>query len=827
MKLNGEVYTGKEGLFERLSTIFDNKHSRAVVYNADINQLNKYVKENPNNFSRIVFSCFDRKKYLYNSDMKTLGLDVILKKSLSACFINCDMSVEELNTNYFSMFENSLGENTLVVIYGFDVKAPTPYMRHLISLGYPLLICAVNTMSGIPKDFLTIDCRAAQNSSVCNIALLDERQRELLITLCGMLYYLDTNTEIKSSKNGVFDKNSVRFYLGDLYDSLDVLVNYNLVSISLNGQILIQDEICEYVFSNFFPCFDNCPTFMKFVEELCNFSVMQNYKDTYARLCAFEGEYNAFISSAELRDVYSFFAKSDENCGHKVYNMLMAMMLCENGLQKGVFNCSHLLWRNRCYYLSLMAEYLRDEEKSSREYDEDLYFDEPLCEIYSHRIKAELDIIRVCVTLIRNVTRDLYKETEYVFEMLLGSLRRIYNEISEYCGDVSEKLCVIDDVLRLCYETFSFADVIDENGKYNCFREDSPNSRVFYTCEKECDSLNASSVAMGYSKTTLSLYGMYQKYISEFFVLWDKENIDKSNRLLYEYNVEKRKTLENVSHKISAMYVRICEGLENFTDYYTEKNKKVKIFDCDFPGDIEKRLADNQRLLRRGFDSGTKTGAVKYGDKIFEVLSKADRPLPIILTVVDSKYPLCGSTYGNLREKGFAELICTHHAMTNLSKQILLENLLSFYKENSVGTEYITLCRELILRLSDDILHNDASLERMFHAVSSMYVKESLCAFACEREEICFANLMYERYCRSGNHQNVYCDDYIANVIFNASMDSEMSVDIKELTKALSVFVFENGHVYDKGIYAFLKKVLCVEDFDIAFDLVKNSQTIQ
>ena len=825
----------RENEYARLISAFEEKSAKVLLYTdskcASDAVLSDFLKERSGCFSSIIYSAYDRNKYLYNGDMKPLGLDTVLKKSLSRSFIEKEITFDSRLGNYFSEFESSLGKDTLLIIDNYDIASPTPYLRHLLLHECSLLIIGRKPMTSLPRNVTVINAKTKSSAETVSLAqrtdLLNTRQKELLMTLCGMLYHLDGSTSIESSPSGVFDRESVRFYLGDLCDELDILSEYKLISICENGRITVPQDITDYVISVLCPTSQNCNRFIRFTNSICDFSVMQNCKDTYAKLSILEGTYNRFVSSEEFRDVYTYFCKSDKDSGKKIYNILTAVMLDRQGMHKGTFNCRHLLWNNRCYFLSLAAQYLRENCKSHDIYHDKLYFDEPLSDIYSHSVKAELDIIRLCVTLLRNTTIDLYKESEYIFKLLHSAMQRIYKEISEGTFCDSEKASVMDDVIRLCYETFGYVKALDEDGEYFGFRDCFQNSRIFYFCERECDALNASSVYMGYSKDTISLYAEFQKYIGEYLKLTKNSNSKEKIELLDSYSNVKIQSYRNIYADVSLHFTRIVNGLDKYCDYYSAASMPSCIDTTDFKCDIEKVLSDNRRYLSRGFDGGTKTGAEKYSKMIIDAVKNSNSPLRVILPIFDSSYPLCDSTFKALYDKGLINHICNNESIPNLTKQTLLESLICSYSEYREMPEKARLCKNLISCLDKCISHNDASFQRLYHAASSTFVRHMLFEFSntssTENTAIAgFATEMYEKYRVCTKISDIYAEDYIAEVLYNLITKSKKTINKKKLYKALKVYIFEKGSLYKKGLSLLSKELLSEDDGDKILSLLNN-----
>ncbi|MBR2021090.1 MAG: hypothetical protein IJ939_01510, partial [Clostridia bacterium] len=495
-----------------------------------------------------VYARFDRDDYLYTGSMKSNSIDAVLKGALCRPFVRDDCDSKSCRAeNYLVKFESALDKNTLVIIDGYDIASPSPYMRHLFGLGCYVLVITDKCMRSLSQQVQLLS--VVQNEkNLFNLEHLTDKQKELLMTLCAMLRFLDDSIPIVSSKNGVFDRASVKYYLGTLSDELDSLVEMGLVTIAESGRIHIEKSLAKQVLCDLSPDSENCKVFMGFVGKVCDFRILQNVKDISAQLYTAEENFNSFAQSLEFMSVYTHFCKSDKNAPVRVYNMLVGHMLENLSMQKGADYSWHLLFKNMPYYISLLCEQLEDENNLDIIYDDELYMEEYLPEIYTKNIKAKLDIIRLCLSYIRNMTIDMYKLYESIFVKLCESMTCIFDYVRRCSFEDEMKMALLDDVIRLCSESFDYFSVVDKDGIYNPLHDGFEKRRISYNCERESDRLFADSIPFGYTELTLNLYELYSKYLSEWLHLSEKTQPEHYNALLIQLHEEKlcdrRKTLE-------------------------------------------------------------------------------------------------------------------------------------------------------------------------------------------------------------------------------------------------------------------------------------------
>ncbi|MBQ7399902.1 MAG: hypothetical protein IJW06_05545 [Clostridia bacterium] len=751
--------------------------------------MNYCIKEN-SRFSKIIYACFDRRKLLYTNQMKYHSIDAVLKACLCRPFVVDDCNKKECHAeNYLARFENEADENTLVVIDGFDIAAPSPYMRHLFGLSCTVLVITDKNMENLPDGVLLIKENLSQ-STPCNLDVLNDRQKELLMTLCAFLEHLDDSTPIVSSRSGVFDKESVEFYLGSLSDELCALEQYGFVTTLDSGRIYIDKSVRRYILDKLCPTLENCKVFEKFVSKLCDFRILQNVKDISAQLLSAEENYNPFVATPEFMSAYTHFSMNDKDRGIRVYNILISYILNNLSMQNGASYTWHLLSENVPYYISMLCESLLTTDAAREIYNEELYMDELLPDIYTCRIKANLDIIRVCLSFLRNTTLDVHNMWESVFEGLHKAMNEIFDFVKKCFFDEEEKAALLDDCIRLCSESFDYFCAVDKDGIYYHNHDSFDKRRLFYNCEMESDRLHADSIPFGYSEMTLKLYQLYGKFLSEWLMLSRKTEPCHYNNLLKQIHEEKLCDRSKTLEEIKAHFKRLSLGYDSFTDIYDGD-----VFDIENMQISEKRLQDNKRFLLRGFDGNTKKGAEGYTDSIIAVIKESKCPLRTALTILSPDYPISDESYRLLVKKNFAFYLSKNKNMPNLSLQLLLETLVCDYDNCHDRDGQKELYEEMLVYISERISVTEAFLERMYHAVSSMYVSVKKRELSTSERMSCdgFCDRLYEKYCAESNFKPKYCDDYIGRYLYERFKGIKTTVDESFLINAIDIHAHENG----------------------------------
>ena len=781
---------------KEIERAFDEGNKNVVFFSENTSFLTqcalKYAKGENVPFSKVIYGTFDRASYLYTHSMTANSIDCILKECLCRPFVLSD--VEEgicRPENYLERFEKAADENALVIIDGFDVAAASPYMRHLFAQPCRVLVLSNKYSPGFSNEATLVHIEKAPCRYELDI--LDDRQKELLMTLCAIFAHLDEGVPVVSSKSGVFDKASVHFYLGSLADELPVLEEYGFLKTLGSGQIYIDKALQKNVVEQLKPCADNCKSFMEFAGKMCDFRLIQNLKDVSAQIYTSEDNYCAFVSSGEFLCAYTYFLKSDKRAVLRLYNVLVSYMLEKLSMQKGLRHTEHLLVKNIPFYISFLCEGLGIEENQDYIYDEELYAGEYLPDFYTDDVKSRLDIVRLCVSFLRNVTACMYQRFEPVFVLLLSCLKNILEYIRNLKDEPEMKMALLDDVIRLCSESFDYFCVVDEDGLYYHFRDNCRERRIFYSGERESDMAFADSIFMGSSLLTLSLYAVYAEYLCMWLLLSEHFPIKHMNNLLGQMFNDKVSERNDTLLRLNAHYFRIETGYENYCDIYSacEEGSILK-FDSDgFP---EKRLLDNKRFLFRGFDGATIRGSQAYSEGIMNEITNGRNPVNTAITILNPDYPLSDETYSFLLKCGFAEKLCDSKNVSNLALGVLLEMLVCNYGKLSQRKSHKELCRHLADCIMEKGISTEAFLERMYHAVSSFYVSEKI-RFLREAEETendNFCDMLYERYCLGDTLKVRFCDDCIAYALYEKINYGKITADKKLLSRAIETHCAEN-----------------------------------
>ena len=223
--------------------------------------------------------------------------------------------------------------------------------------------------------------------------------------------------------------------------------------------------------------------------------------------------------------------------------------------------------------------------------------------------------------------------------------------------------------------------------------------------------------------------------------------------------------------------------------------RKVKnIFECVIDKRLEKRIEDNKRFIKRGFDSGTKKGAEEYSDMVIKEITFCKNPLAVATTVLSVGYPLGDKSYILLKKKGFADVLCKSDDISNLSLQNLLEFLVSSYPQIYASGQKM-LYEHLIEKLSENMTCTEAFLERMYRLVSKLYVTMFRLSLETGNEFAAygFCEKTYEKYCCNKRIRYKYCDDYIAKMLYAKNHGKRVKENATLLRKALMIHGLENG----------------------------------
>lgn len=739
--------------------------------------VNKYLSENKNKYSKIYVCCFDREKYLLYGKSHNLTVDCILKTALLSSFSLHDGKY--LSDDCYSDFEKRLCENTLLVIENYDIASPSPYMRHLAKLPCRIIAVSRCEMKNCGKDFETVALE--DNNFIPDInertENLSERQSELLRTLAAMLCYLRDDTLIKSSKTGVFDIYSLKFYLGSLSDELYGLFEAGLVNIHENGRISISRAISEYVLKTLSPTAQNCPTFMYFCEKYCDFLINTSVKDNFGVINANKSDSDIF-ATRELVEVYTYFSLTDENAPLRIYNLLISYLLTSVGKAEVNNTTEHLFLRNKDYMLCLL-----ENELSKAGTFDFLMSDESSME-------SDLDLVRLCVCSLRNMPFSLYKANRTIIGIFARTIEKLHRKISCLEEETTVKAELYGDVIRICYETFSYGGAITQDAKYICFRNDYINHRIKYVSRSQCDRMNAVSLYMGYSADTVRLYGLYQKFLDSYIEASGKTDVSRASFVLQKLHNERLTDFIEISKNLSVHYCRIKNGYDNFYDFLDEKYEKIKIYKTEFDDGFEKRLKDNRHYLVRGFDKATKTGAKKYAEEIINTLETVSNPFPYLRILFDSTYPLNDEVYRCLSISRLSKLVSETEKMPNMTKQILLEYLVDIVFVGCPKKEYTKLIFDCIDKLLGTVNQTVASAGRLSNIASAMYLEN---IFYCLENNKPYHDIE-ALYCRCANHSDVAdgtSDEYFAKVLYSKLCGKMVNFNKGKLLSAMKCIVYE------------------------------------
>lgn len=761
-----------DGLTENLNRLLNVEHKNIVISGQPAKYVTSlvlsYINDVRDKYKYVFYACYDKEKYLFYDKNSYVSVDCILKKSIIRPLIG-------RYKNSFEFFESCLNEQSLVVIDNYSIPSISPYLRHIAKSGCKLIVVCDKTINKLPDDFFLFNpvFNSVGDDVFQSVKMLDGKEKELLVTLCAMLRYLDVTTKIESSKSGVFDKSSVRFYLGDLSCKLDSLLNAGLVKADLSGRITVDKTVSDYVFDNFNPCAESCPAFMNFVEESCGFDIVMEEKDVYARLCASEDEDVSFSESEEFLDVYTHFALSDKNAVKHIYNALMSRTLVRLGSEIGNTYVNHLKMRNACFYIRFLYEKLRGK---TAEIMYEHCSDEVLLDT---EILARLDVIRICVCFLRNLTLDLYGDFREILEVLYNSMNDLFVFASKIEND-SLRAEILDDCIRICSETFMYFQCVDDEGDFYNLRAFYKNARLGYSMEKYSDNLYGQSLVFGFSTLTVLLYGMFQKYLDEWLEIHEKSDFD-----IVSENIQLRKRL---FEDISVEYVRIKNGFDSFYDFCNQSNKSIRVSEDCIKTDLDERLNKNIHLLERGFDNGTKTGAEKYSSQIMSEIRKCKMPYYLVKILLNPQFPISDYCCKLLLEKGFVKFVSTSKCISNRDRQKLLLYLVDTYSEQKTDMYRKKLSKELIGVLYAEITPAGTFIKKLNCVAASMYLENKTWSGNSEKD---FSDTMYEKFCIEADFRTETCDEYIAKAMYRHLNGLKQKINKVKMSNAFRAVVYD------------------------------------
>lgn len=741
-------------------------------------EVSDFLKSNPPaGTEKVIYTYFNRHLFLYDNSMSPYSIDARLKFCLTENDILKDAEICSGDAkNYLLDFEESLTSRTLLIIDYVDIASPTPYLRHLFSLDCTKLIITGKEMNTYDENVLYLNTNLAKKQSL-SLDILSEKQYELLITLCALLSSLDNSAEIVSSKSGVFDEESVRFYLGDLADGLGFLCEAGFIKICDNGRLEVDADILSYVLSSISPYADSCPRFIEFCRKAADFKILHDSKDIRSAL-RFDGkDIGAIITSGEFLCLYTHFVSGDPNAIIHLYNILMSYVLENLSMKKGSDFYRHLVMRNAPYYIFLLSENIH-------EYCEEIYaecFDDDIpCSI-----RADLDIIRICVCFMRGITTDMYKRYYGIFKSLSKALESIieYGKSSEFFID--ERLQVLESAIEICFETFGFFSIIN-GGLFDERKSSFQKRRISYVCERQTDGLFGDSLVFGYNSQTVLLYSDFCRLLDMWLMLHDKAS-SSDILLIRQMEADKKSLYSKLSNTIKSHYHRISIGLDSYTDVENERYFDDGVYNCRCDDLFEQKLKSNIHLSSRGYDRATISGAERYCESIISEIRRSGNPAECLLPVLSPFYPVSGEFYNILDRKDILSILFTGSRITNRSAEIFLESLIFQYPDCTVKDSLRQLYIKLIVGLSDRVSQSQSFLERMYKFVSSMYIK---CHIKGKVSQ--FEDKLYRHYCEDTVFSPDYSDAYLAKAVFCKRNGTPVPFRKSKLYEAISIFSKEN-----------------------------------
>ena len=715
----------------------------------DCNALLPLLKER---FDRVMYFVYDRDRYI---DKSRFSIDTILKKSLMQPYIE---RAAADNCDYLLTFEKDLDKNTLVVIDGYDIPAPSPYLRHLMKTDCRLFVVGKNKFSGQFENTLILESECSEAVDLNNLTAC---QKELAMTLSAILFHLPNGAE--------FDTKTLDTYLGTLSSNLDFLVESGLVTKSRDGKISMKKRHIKAVMEAFKPTAQSCPSFMRFCEKACSFEINQTAKNNLSRLQT-QGNCDIAMSCA-FYHAYTHFSLTDKNKGIKLYNMLMSMTLDKKSF--------HSL-RNKDFYLSTLKTELENGLADTL-YDSFIVDKKDnYCE-FRKNAKAMLDLIRICVAMLFGVTGELYKENKPVFDVLSVCLNEIYTE-AQNISDLSQRQSLVDEAIKLCSSLFDYSEAISKKGDYNKYRDAVPTALHRCLGQQACDKDYAVSLNMAYSADIIRLYGLYQRLLDDYLCI-DKKLPPDKNSLVRSIHQNKSSDRAEISKSISRTFCRIEKTYHSFFEFYSPGFENIKLYELSFDKAFDKKLEDNRRYILRGFDGGTKIGAQAYAESIMKLIGFVKNPLPYIRLVLADDFPVSDECYRQLDKKGFCLFVANALNISDREKMYLALELCENYpllaSNSGLGAVYIKLITSILekYRLPDTVMQN------LCEAVCSMYVE----CFVYDKD-MSFAESLYKDLGIIGSKNDMTSSRYIARVLYAKNADLQVKVDRQKLSVAINLF---------------------------------------
>lgn len=534
-----------------------------------------------------VFNCdYDKHRRIFFDKTSHISVDCIVKKSLYMPFLE---SSECERINALSEFEACAVHNSLVVVRNYDVPTLSSYLRHLLNINIKLLVVSDCEKEVEYKDCVKV-CVGNTHDDFVNsikerVLSLDENMLELLRSICALVCYRNYARKCDSSKDGVFNEESIAFFTGFEEHETEMLLNTGLVNKGKNGEISIDRETLDFVMKYYTPTLDNCKSLSLFFEECCDFDLIQSAKDIDGKIVAYDRLVHDLAASAEVLCVYTAFCKDDKNRTKRLYNMLMAQALSE------VHKYDHLYVNNASFLVRCLEDDMLSGSCAQIYGDSDYFSDFALL-----FMRINVDLVRICVSLLRGIGYDMYDERHEVLRVLLRSMNRICRAVSEKTAAHSHMLLALDDVISICYEAFGEFEAVSDMGQYNYHFDNLYAKRVG---EASQISGHSCCVAMGYSELTVQVY----RRLCDIYDWRIRLAMGDNRASFVKMDADSAECARQVK-RIRVHLSRIQKGFSHFYDFFEEYN-------CEdlCAKELSKRLEDNRRLIKRGFDGGTKTGA--------------------------------------------------------------------------------------------------------------------------------------------------------------------------------------------------------------------------
>lgn len=812
-----EIYTANSYLFEEneinnlhiensadeIYSLVQNGFSKIIIKSLKNTEktaiASSFIERLSDKYDDIFYIEYDKEKRIFSNAFRespdSVLKDCILRVFLKHDFEKYSLSDYNANINFLSKFEEKIAsKKTLVIIDYFEISAPTPYLRHLLSSKCALILMSQKLCDKNAKTVYLSD----KNSFPCcekAILSLSENQKRLLFSLCAMLNFRNYDTDGENKR--IFNRKSVKNYLGNLAKELDSLIDCGIIVEISDKNLKINKIFSEYVLSNFKITCEDCKEFMSFLEKHADFTIYQDIKDLKGEIVIAKQEKNnisSVISNGELLQLYTHFAPNDKNRALRLYNMLFCTVFKANPQSKRSDILSTLFIKNRSYYLELLYNSY-DESVGKVIYSDENYQSTYAPKCYSEDILFRLDIMKLCMCFLYGLGTDWYKSNENVLQILLECLEYIYEKSNASNISNLEKMYLTDSCIRICFETFSHNIPITQDGTYSPWRDKEDLTFVNYSCMYYSDRKSSGGLALGYNEKTLRLYFSFIKHLEKWLNLSRCTDLSLDDEIEKSIHEQKELVYKRTYDELSATLLRFFNGFDKFYDFYSESAlKEAKCIDIksDNCGIISK----NSRLAKRGFDSGTKSGAEKYANMIITTIAQSENPFSLIKLIFSRDYLISDFCYGCLRQNSFSKLVAENEKMPNLTKQNLLLQLIDTYFESEKREQKTLLWQETILDLAKSIKFSSSFKEKLYRCTSSMYFEKKTHEYKSGAQSS-FSSKLYYDFCASTQLIPHCSDEFIADSIFRRERGLRQRGSKQKLIQAFKCAVLE--YLYDEN----------------------------